>query len=210
MLFTCRSHAWGNWCSWKSCRGTVLCSLPSQWHPGCSESYYLTDKKQNDEKTNVREQTAQVITRVDSALIPISSCTFHGDVDSWGQKQASKAIVEDLVALQCGCGMVSDLNTWIRKSLSLAPKGDANRCYLYPYRVDFKRSEPAAKPSKMRFLRSIGWLLVLISTPAWAFLKMSFSSSRPTKIKISGVKLWDMQLPNHGKIAFILICESIQ
>lgn len=36
----------------------------------------------------------------------------------------------------------------------------------------------------MRFLRSIGWLLVLISTPAWAFLKMSFSSSRPAEKKI--------------------------
>lgn len=35
----------------------------------------------------------------------------------------------------------------------------------------------------MRFLRSIGWLLVLISTPAWAFLKMSFSSSRPAEKK---------------------------
>lgn len=22
---TCRSHAWGNWCSWRSCRDTVLC-----------------------------------------------------------------------------------------------------------------------------------------------------------------------------------------
>lgn len=36
----------------------------------------------------------------------------------------------------------------------------------------------------MRFLRSIGWLLVLISTPAWAFLKMSFSSSRPAQKNI--------------------------
>lgn len=36
---------------------------------------------------------------------------FHGDVDPRGQKQASEAIVEDLVALQCGCGVVSDFNT---------------------------------------------------------------------------------------------------
>lgn len=43
----------------------------------------------------------------------------------------------------------------------------------------WKAGRPAAKPSKMRFLRRIGWLLVLISTPACAFRKMSFSSSRP-------------------------------
>lgn len=44
--FTCRSRAWGNWCSWRSCRDTVLCSLPSQWHPGYSESYYLKEERQ--------------------------------------------------------------------------------------------------------------------------------------------------------------------
>lgn len=41
------------------------------------------------------------------------------------------------------------------------------------------RPPPAAKPSKILFFRSTGWLLVLISTPACAFLKMSFSSSKP-------------------------------
>lgn len=40
--------------------------------------------------------------------------TFHGDVDPRGQKQASEAIVEDLVALQRGCGVVGDFNTWRR------------------------------------------------------------------------------------------------
>lgn len=38
---------------------------------------------------------------------------------------------------------------------------------------------PAAKPSNILFFRSTGWLLVLMSTPAWAFLKMSFSSNKP-------------------------------
>lgn len=38
---------------------------------------------------------------------------------------------------------------------------------------------PAAKPSNILFFRSTGWLLVLMRTPAWAFLKMSFSSSKP-------------------------------
>lgn len=39
---TCRSRAWGNWCSWRSCRGTALGSPPSRWRPGCSGSYCLT------------------------------------------------------------------------------------------------------------------------------------------------------------------------
>ena len=55
--------------------------------------------------------------------------TFHGDVDPRGQKQAPEAVVEDLVALQRGCGVVSDFNTWRRekkKSLSSAPVGDVN------------------------------------------------------------------------------------
>lgn len=51
--------------------------------------------------------------------------TFHGHVDSWGQKQPSEAIVKDLVALQCGRGVVSDLNTWRGKRKS-APQGDEN------------------------------------------------------------------------------------
>lgn len=38
--------------------------------------------------------------------------TFHGDIDPWGQKEASKTIVENLVALQCRGGMVGDFNTW--------------------------------------------------------------------------------------------------
>ncbi len=38
---------------------------------------------------------------------------------------------------------------------------------------------PAAKPSNILFFRSTGWLLVLMRTPAWAFLKMSFSSNKP-------------------------------
>lgn len=38
---------------------------------------------------------------------------------------------------------------------------------------------PAAKPSNILFLRSTGWLLVLMRTPAWAFLKISFSSNKP-------------------------------
>lgn len=44
-------------------------------------------------------------------LVILNFIVFHGDVDSRGQKQASKAIVEDLVALQSGCGVVSDFNT---------------------------------------------------------------------------------------------------
>lgn len=32
---TCRSRAWGSWCSWRSCRDTGLGSPPSQWRPGC-------------------------------------------------------------------------------------------------------------------------------------------------------------------------------
>lgn len=32
--------------------------------------------------------------------------TFHGDVDSRGQEQASEAVVEDLVSLQRGRSMV--------------------------------------------------------------------------------------------------------
>lgn len=39
-----------------------------------------------------------------------SQVTFHGDVDSRGQKQAPEAVVEDLVALQRGCGVVSDFD----------------------------------------------------------------------------------------------------
>lgn len=31
----------------------------------------------------------------------------------------------------------------------------------------------------MRFLRRIGWLCVLIKTPAWALRKISFSSNTP-------------------------------
>lgn len=38
---------------------------------------------------------------------------------------------------------------------------------------------PAAKPSNIRFFLNTGWLLVLMRTPAWAFLKMSFSSNKP-------------------------------
>lgn len=72
-----------------------------------------------------------------------------------------------------------------RKSLSWAPKGDTNWEVICAHiELILEKSEPAAKPSKMRFLRSIGWLLVLISTPAWAFLKMSFSSRRPTEKNI--------------------------
>lgn len=41
----------------------------------------------------------------------IQALTFHSDVDTWGQKQASEAVVEDLVALQSGSGVVSDFNT---------------------------------------------------------------------------------------------------
>lgn len=59
------------------------------------------------------------------------------------------------------------------KCLKLVSKSN-NRlqpvCWLHP---------PAAKPSNILFFRSMGWLLVLMSTPAWAFLKMSFSSSKP-------------------------------
>ena len=51
--------------------------------------------------------------------------TFHGHVDTRGQKQPSKAIVEDLVALQRGCGVVGDLNTWRGKRKS-SPQGDEN------------------------------------------------------------------------------------
>lgn len=36
---------------------------------------------------------------------------FHSNVDPRGQEQTSKAIIEDLVALQSGCGVVSDFNT---------------------------------------------------------------------------------------------------
>lgn len=38
--------------------------------------------------------------------------TFHGDIDPRGQEQAAEAIVENLVALQCCGGVVSDFNTW--------------------------------------------------------------------------------------------------
>lgn len=73
----------------------------------------------------------QLVTRLGKALMPTKhQITFHGDVDSRGQKQASKAIVEDLVALQSGCGVVGDFNTWRRrrkKNLPSAPKGDTNR-----------------------------------------------------------------------------------
>lgn len=54
--------------------------------------------------------------------------TFHGDVDSRGQKQAPKAIVEDLVALQRGCGVVSDFNTWFKKKeKKSAPQGNISK-----------------------------------------------------------------------------------
>lgn len=36
--------------------------------------------------------------------------TFHGDVDPRGQEQASEAVVEDLVALQRGRGVVRDFD----------------------------------------------------------------------------------------------------
>lgn len=67
-----------------------------------------------------------------------------------------------------------------RRNEKSAPPGD-----FWPsfYELILKPGWPAAKPSKMRFLRRIGWLLVLISTPACAFLKMSFSSSRPAEEK---------------------------
>ncbi len=64
--------------------------------------------------------------------------TFHGDVDSRGQKQASKAIVEDLVALQRGCGVVCDFNTWTRKRKS-APQRETVEIELcvYAFEDDF-------------------------------------------------------------------------
>lgn len=38
--------------------------------------------------------------------------TFHCNVDTRCEKQTSKAVIEDLIALQ-GCrGMIGDLNTW--------------------------------------------------------------------------------------------------
>lgn len=120
--------------------------------------------------------------------------TFHGDVDSRGQKQAPKAIVEDLVALQRGCGVVSDFNTWFKKKkkkkkeISTTRKQTKISSTCAHNDVILKTSWPAAKPSKMRFLRSIGWLLVLINTPAWAFRKMSFSSSRPAEKKSPNYK----------------------
>lgn len=46
-----------------------------------------------------------------SGNVQKAAVTFHGDVNPRGQKQASEAIVEDLVAFQCGCGVVSDFDT---------------------------------------------------------------------------------------------------
>lgn len=53
---------------------------------------------------------------------------------------------------------------------------------LFPSNVAvalFVISTPAAFPSKIRLRRNMGWLLVLIKTPAWAFLNISFSSRIP-------------------------------
>lgn len=38
------------------------------------------------------------------------SFTFHRHVDPRGQKKAPEAVVEDLVALQRGCGVVGDFD----------------------------------------------------------------------------------------------------
>lgn len=43
---TCKNHAWGSWCSLKSCTGTDLCSQPSQWHLDCSLFCYLGQRWQ--------------------------------------------------------------------------------------------------------------------------------------------------------------------
>ena len=37
--------------------------------------------------------------------------TFHGNVDTRCQEQSSEAVVEDLISLQSGCGVVGDLYT---------------------------------------------------------------------------------------------------
>lgn len=42
-----------------------------------------------------------------------------------------------------------------------------------------RKYKPAANPSNILFFLKTGWLLVLMRTPAWAFLKISFSSRRP-------------------------------
>lgn len=48
---------------------------------------------------------------LDGILVVQDLIIFHGDVDSGGEKQASKAIVEDLVSLQRGCCVVGNFNT---------------------------------------------------------------------------------------------------
>lgn len=78
---------------------------------------------------------------------------------------------------------------------------------------------PAAKPSNIRFFRSTGWLLVLMSTPAWAFLKMSFSSNKPEDRKQSipktDHKMFVMALLTQGYIqaSFLwlktLLCSDV-
>lgn len=40
-----------------------------------------------------------------------SDCTFHSDVDARRQKKSPEAVVEDLVSLQGGGGVVGDLDT---------------------------------------------------------------------------------------------------
>lgn len=45
-------------------------------------------------------------------------------------------------------------------------------------------STPAAWPSKIRFFRRVGWLWLLMRTPAWALRKMSFSSNTPGRQEI--------------------------
>lgn len=171
-FFTCRSRAWGNWCSWRSCRDTVLCSRPSQWHPGYSESYYLT------EWTGEECSESRSVSRLATALLPVDELPFIVTLTPEARNRPPKRLLK--IWLPSSVAVA-----WLVISIPGGEKGKSAPCankHKFARRVDFFITcWPAAKPSKMRFLRSIGWLLVLISTPAWAFLKMSFSSSRPAE-----------------------------
>ena len=58
----------------------------------------------------------------------------------------------------------------------------------------FVISMPAACPSNILLPRKIGWLWVLINTPAWAFRKMSFSSRIPGNVY---TLLWHLNIFFH-------------
>lgn len=115
---TCRSRAWGNSCNWRFYTNTAPDSPPSLWRLDYSKFYYLV-RERGDSVVNRRAEEGfhnwlmrYFVWEGRPKQLKTCGFTFHCNIDSWGEKKSSKSVVEDLVSLQSGCGVVCDLNTW--------------------------------------------------------------------------------------------------